>query len=751
MIDTYQDYLEAGFKIFGLHTVKNGLCTCENPECQAPYKHPKVKRWQCTPDWSQEQLDCMEMKGDFDTGFGVLLDKWLVIDIDPRNGGAESYEKLCNDTGLDFKAESGFVVYTGGGGWHIYYTRPNGDALVSKLNHYPGIDFKSSGFVVGADSLHVSGNTYDIEKGAPCDVSDPPQTLIDLLKKKESHRATVNGSPVDVSESDIKDMLQFLDPDCSYDEWVKIGMSVHHATGGSGFNMWCDWSAKGSKYPGSDKLERHWHSFGKSANPATLGTLVYYAEQAGYKMPVTFQAVIPKDENLLSDCSEIDLNRPPGFVGRVAEWVRSNSDKRTDSLACASALAIVSNAASLTYTSDDLRPVYGNIFCFCVAGSGAGKQEMMNSVAKAMTAIGYIRATAGGNFKSEQAVVRSMLRNQLVIYLIDEIGLELTKVTGKNSADYMQGITKNLMSAFSASDGRFGVEQEVIEEALKKLNCEIAGQQKLIDENEGGSQDIIDSLCRVRDSLTHNNGIMYPFVSITGYTTPETFNHLVSGHNVKQGFFTRSLIFREKETVPDYDESFTGSTELPDDLKMILIGLAATGTSDDKRLENLAPRKKIPTADSAKKLLQEVKRTFHKQAKNAKSVGLESIYTRAFELTLKVSFVLSVAEGLRTIEHVKWAYALVDRDIKEKMNLAAANIAEEIEENDEALCRRILDQLDKKEGAQLTTGVIVNRCRNKKFKEPEIKKALEHLQKQGLIQGDCIKSKRGETMRWFKI
>ncbi len=74
------------------------------------------------------------------TGFGVCLDNHLVLDIDPRNGGNESYAKLVKDTGIDYASGSGFVVATGGGGKHIYFSRPEG-AYLTHLSGYPGIDF----------------------------------------------------------------------------------------------------------------------------------------------------------------------------------------------------------------------------------------------------------------------------------------------------------------------------------------------------------------------------------------------------------------------------------------------------------------------------------------------------------------------------------------------------------------------------------------------------------------------------------
>lgn len=112
----------------------------------------------------------MEEMGQFDTGFGVLCDGFVVIDIDPRNGGTVEQVQEYYD-------QSHFIVATGGGGWHIYFKAPEDAALVSHLKDYKGIDFKSTGFVVGSGSLHYTGGQYEVIKGNPCDISDAPENL----------------------------------------------------------------------------------------------------------------------------------------------------------------------------------------------------------------------------------------------------------------------------------------------------------------------------------------------------------------------------------------------------------------------------------------------------------------------------------------------------------------------------------------------------------------------------------------------
>ena len=57
---------------------------------------------------------------------GILtgkVNRILVIDIDPKNGGLESLKQLENEIG-PIKDSSNYVVQTGSGGYHIYFAYP---------------------------------------------------------------------------------------------------------------------------------------------------------------------------------------------------------------------------------------------------------------------------------------------------------------------------------------------------------------------------------------------------------------------------------------------------------------------------------------------------------------------------------------------------------------------------------------------------------------------------------------------------
>lgn len=78
------------------------------------------------------------------------------------------------------------------------------------------------------------------------------------------------------STSEIARLLDAKDPnDCTYDEWLKVGMAIAHETKNSaaGYALWVEWSARCSKHDPAH-MPVKWRSFHTDAtNPVTLGSL----------------------------------------------------------------------------------------------------------------------------------------------------------------------------------------------------------------------------------------------------------------------------------------------------------------------------------------------------------------------------------------------------------------------------------------------------------------------------------------------
>lgn len=742
----HDEFRDAGYKVFGLLGANDHDGT-ELPEKMA-FKKPWSSGWQHTPDWSDEQWDTFHELGMFKTGYGVLMSGLLVIDVDARNGGVESYERLASE--IPEITSAGLIVETGSGGGskHLYFKSPD-CALVQSLKGYDGIDFKSSGYVVGPGSMHASGNRYRAVYGSPDDIEEAPQALIDLLRKPEHHRNEYNGSVMDVSHADIADMLQHIGGYDDYESWVEVGMCIHHATDGTGFDVWDQWSQLSDKY-NSDDMLRKWHSFGKSGNPKTIGTLIHLAQEGGWQQSVTFtpDMELIADEPRLPEEHEVDLLRPPGFVGEVAAWIEAQSRRPRERLAVAAALTAIGNIAGLRYY-DERDNVTSNLFTFCVAGSRTGKESIQQSMSE-IHAVAGISAASHGSIKSEQEIMRNIaLRHQAAFYIVDEIGIFLQKVKNaqqRGGAAYLEGVIGILMSAYSKANGRMLITGDLKDDIRSQIGKEVAAMNRRKDEGDKVDESVIAKLTEKMRSL--DEGLVRPFVSVIGFTTPVTFDGLVDFDMATNGFIGRSLLFEEKETAPRSKRGFR-RTAMPSAMQNRLQALYMAGHYDMAQgcVEELGDRLPVRTDAAASHMLDDIVDWFEDRAEEHRSMtGLEALYLGAYELVAKVSLILAVPTGVRTTEHVRWAFALVRRDIDAKMHLVVSNTSDKGKSAvalQSAIAHAVGDE-------GLTIGILRNRLA-RRWSKDDVDKMVDLLVERGKLIREERTAGRGKTTQHIRL
>ncbi len=155
-------------------------------------KIPSIKEWGKTP---VGKFGVPELSPE-GVNYGVVLsENDIVVDVDPRNfkNGDDSLKRLKADIHDDL--DKTFTVKTGGGGYHVYFTKPTGmrDDVSNSIPKYPGIEFKSfRRQVVGPGSIHpdaphrryvsLSGPNYT----RPQDIRTIPGALFERIKKSAS-------------------------------------------------------------------------------------------------------------------------------------------------------------------------------------------------------------------------------------------------------------------------------------------------------------------------------------------------------------------------------------------------------------------------------------------------------------------------------------------------------------------------------------------------------------------------------------
>ena len=392
------------------------------------------------------------------------------------------------------------------------------------------------------------------------------------------------------------------------------------------------------------------------------------------------------------DVSDIDLNRPPGFVGSVADWIDGQCRYPRRRLCVVSALAAVGNIGGMSHY--DVRDgVSANVLAFCVAASSTGKEAVMQAFNDLHIAAG-VQGGLQGTIKSEQEIIRNLIEHQASFYSIDEIGIFLGKVRSaqkRGGATYLEGVFGTIMSAYSKANSRMLLGGDVSRE-LRKQFAAILGRAMDDDDDQGEA--------RARRMLEMiDNGLERPFMSIIGFTTPSTFDGIMDGETATQGFVGRSLIVSERDINPRPRKGFRRA-----DMPVMMGGKLGViyGGSED-RVEYSGARRDVMTDDAANEALDAIADWLIDYADHmGEQTGEASVamIRRAYELIAKVSFVLAIPTGTRTLDHVRWAFAYVKDEIDFKVQLVSANDNAKSKPED-ALAARLLNLIDGENG--LTT------------------------------------------------
>ena len=97
---------------------------------------------------------------------------------------------------------------------------------------------------------------------------------------------------IGLTEEQIKQCLAALSPNLPHNDWLQVGMGLHHETSGDGFEFWNEWSSTGEQYPGREELEYRWSTFGQSTErPVTARSLVRMANEHGADVNISVAAI----------------------------------------------------------------------------------------------------------------------------------------------------------------------------------------------------------------------------------------------------------------------------------------------------------------------------------------------------------------------------------------------------------------------------------------------------------------------------
>ena len=290
--------------------------------------------------------------------------------------------------------------------------------------------FSSKGFVTFTgnrlDVVEILGNENTI-----AELDAPVRALCAKRFTRDIPETGVSaGEPLGLTPQQIDKCLSVIDADSGHDEWLAVGMALHHETQGEGFDLWNDWSELGSKYPGREVLLHRWSSFGKTHDrTVTARSLVRLANEHGAGINLNGPATADEFEDLVGEAS---LEAAPGRFAIVPAHE-------------------FATGANPTWVIKDVLPQAELVVMYGASGSGKSflALDMAAAIARGVEwrgkrvrqgRVAYIAAEGGGGFRKRLKAYGQHNEIDLASLELGVIHAAPNMMEAKDAADVVKAI-----------------------------------------------------------------------------------------------------------------------------------------------------------------------------------------------------------------------------------------------------------------------------------------------------------------------
>lgn len=223
------------WNILPVHGInQQGQCTCGKKHSKPNEigKHPVISEWNTEATTDVEQIEkWWEENPDYNVGVFCQASGFLVIDIDPRHGGDDSFLKLeeraAGNLPPTVEAITGEYDVRGRPvrGRHLIYRCDPNEKFIGnfKAAGLGGIDIKHNGYILVAPSRHFSGFNYEWKPGhAPweIEIAEAPEELLSVVRKK-----ALKVSAKNVQSGKTLEKIEHIDFAWLFDEATRVDVS----------------------------------------------------------------------------------------------------------------------------------------------------------------------------------------------------------------------------------------------------------------------------------------------------------------------------------------------------------------------------------------------------------------------------------------------------------------------------------------------------------------------------------------------
>jgi len=642
MLDYALRYAAMGWHVVPLHCITiSGNCSCGSTKCKSPGKHPStlngVKDASTNPDVIRNWF---AKHGNIGIACGVS--GFDVIDIDPRNGGDETWAALVRQHG---EAPETVIANTGGGGFHYLYQIPEGMELI---RFGPGIDVKKDGgYIVVEPSNHASGAQYQWE-GA----FDPLEGVAIMPAAnwmirpvgQASFSATPAGQGADYLSppvvKDLRSALCYIDPD-PYENYFNVLASLKGSGDSSqtkGLAM--EWARGSNKYDASE-FAKKWASISTGGNKSgqlTHVNVFKMAQSCGWVNTISghitpaYADPLPAVKPAQREAPTFNFMQIPGVLGTAVDWINATSRKPQPMFAVQAALAFGATVLGRKYVTSNRN--WSSLYFLNIGKSASGKEHAKWAIERMLDAAGLSALIGPSRYSSESGVLSALIEQPSHITIVDEFGkyLESSNANGNYMA---KDTVKILIEAWGRSDG-----------IMRPVGYSTFGMSPAqIDE--------------MQQRVVH-----CPSLSMLAMGTPESFFDSVSSKGVRDGFLNRFLIAHTDigrqpgkmlSSLPDVPQSvadWAASARNP--VQSGNLAQVETNTIQPTPLV-------IPFTASAERAFEIFEAACIVKMDELDEIGLAEMYGRCNEIAMRLSLIVAVSceSPVITEEHARWAIGYV--------------------------------------------------------------------------------------------
>lgn len=460
LIEYALEYAALGWPVLPLHFIdSSGKCSCGDKDCKSPGKHPAtfngVKNATTNPAIIKRFFEDRR----YNIGL-AMREPHHTVDIDPRNGGDETWSKLISEHG----DPETVIANTGGGGLHYIFKVPSNKQLIK---FGKGIDVKKEGgYIVVEPSNHHTGGAYEWEGAFDpldgCEVAEAPEWMLEEKGLTSTMSLAVkNGQVVLPMEviADLRSALCYISSD-EYDWWIRVGQALHSTQAMQSFSIWDEWSQKSDAY-NPQVMRQKWSSFGASRG-LNYESIFVWATEHGWPNPAIYKS--EADEELKALVEKANKTVKYESVGKkdpvyralpIAElsslenWINDQMPVYSQQATQAAVLGLAASLASRKYESVDGDPSH---LYLCVVSDSIGDIRRVKALSQRFLAsCGKRDIIRSSRLSSATLIYKSLFKSPVMNYIADDYG-QMLAFSRRQPSGIVEQALNTLTDAYSQKE-----------------------------------------------------------------------------------------------------------------------------------------------------------------------------------------------------------------------------------------------------------------------------------------------------------